>query len=72
MDVTLLYPAVPLRARFNLGITTPDFCFWIATVANNPLAVPRHLADRTSELVFNVLWSYVEVWPFLHVIISII
>jgi hypothetical protein len=25
-----------VRARFNLGITTPGVCFWIATVANKP------------------------------------
>jgi hypothetical protein len=45
--------------RFSLRTTKPDYRSRIATTANNPQAVRRYLVDRTGELVFNALWSYV-------------
>jgi hypothetical protein len=51
---------VVVRAQFNLG--TPNVClpFLIDDRSKQPVSSTELLVNRTSELVFNVLWSYVE------------
>jgi hypothetical protein len=39
---------------------TKDRILKMVSLLIDPNTVPRQIADRTGDLVFNVLWSYVE------------